>query len=596
MQRRWCFLSDDRSQQNAIYHPVDSSLFVTAPPGYGKTYVMSKRMEYLISKGCVKLPNKLLGLTFSNAAADEMKKRIMKSIPNCDKYIDIMNFHTFAYNVLRLYGNYLDIDRCFTLVNEKKKTEYKMEYYENNTSIADIWKQEYDFLSDYNYWYNKKYLQGKRDFYEDVHHEKMFEDLRSSMNQKFIDKNHLDFDHLLFNVIELLQSNENIKNLFFNKYPILLADEFQDTNYVQYTLFKELATNSNKYKKNVYVVGDKRQAIMKFQGANPDNIDLLIGDFNCEEVELNQNHRTDSEQILNITNKLRDSSFSPINAKHRIYINETVEDEMSRIAETVSEFTKANINAHNICILFPQKKTAHPIKKKFENESIEYIDITDFKMDSIVEKYSNLIEGMENYIENKYNKKSVKILVNHLFKKYYPNQSDDIVLSTILSFSAVFDKGHFSQMEVWKRLQEFYNYLQMEIDWTHIIKSNIKNKVYLSTIHASKGLEFDYIFMLGIVNYRLPHHSLCWPCQDFKNPDKRDISESQDLFYVGVSRAIKDVIFFYCKQDEQNLKYRKISCVFSDIVESINFIDYGENEYDCNHEEIKQILCKPRIS
>jgi hypothetical protein len=159
---------------------------------------------------------------------------------------------------------------------------------------------------------------------------------------------------------------------------------------------------------------------------------------------------------------------------------------MSRIAETVSEFTKANINAHNICILFPQKKTAHPIKKKFENESIEYIDITDFKMDSIVEKYSNLIEGMENYIENKYNKKSVKILVNHLFKKYYPNQSDDIVLSTILSFSAVFDKGHFSQMEVWKRLQEFYNYLQMEIDWTHIIKSNIKNKVYLSTIHASK--------------------------------------------------------------------------------------------------------------
>jgi DNA helicase-2/ATP-dependent DNA helicase PcrA len=142
VQRRWCFLSDDRSQQNAIYHPVDSSLFVTAPPGYGKTYVMSKRMEYLISKGCVKLPNKLLGLTFSNAAADEMKKRIMKSIPNCDKYIDIMNFHTFAYNVLRLYGNYLDIDRCFTLVNEKKKTEYKMEYYENNTSIADIWKHE----------------------------------------------------------------------------------------------------------------------------------------------------------------------------------------------------------------------------------------------------------------------------------------------------------------------------------------------------------------------------------------------------------------------------------------------------------------------
>ena len=595
MQRRWCFLSDDLSQQNAIYHPVDSSLFVTAPPGYGKTYVMTKRIEYLISKECITPPGKLLVLTFSNAAAGEMKKRITKSIPDCERYVDIMNFHTLAYNILRYYGNYIGINRFFTLINEIKKREYKVEYYTTNSDLANIWGNEMNFVSDYDAWYNKKYLQGKNSCEKNIHHEKTFEDLRSSINQKYINKNHLDYDHLLFKAIELLQNNVNIKNLFFNKYPILLADEFQDTNYVQYTLFKELAINSDKSKKNVYVVGDKRQAIMRFQGANPDNIDLLIRDFSCGEVELNQNHRTDSEQILNITNKLRDPSFLSINAEHRIYINKTVEDEMSRIAETVSEFTKANINTHNICILFPQKRTAHPIKKKFDDELIDYIDITDFKMDSIVEKYSNLIEGMEKYIENKYNKQSVKSLVNQLITKYYPNQSDDLVLSTIIRFSAAFDKEHFSQMEVWKRLQEFYNYLQMEIDWTHFIRSNIKNKVYLSTIHASKGLEFDYIFMLGIVDYRLPHHSLCWPCRDFRNPEKGDVSESQDLFYVGVSRAIKDVIFFYSKQDEQTLRPRKISCVFSGISESIKFIDYDGNEYNHNHNDIKRMLCKPII-
>lgn len=589
-------MSDDLSQQKAIYHPTDSSLFVTAPPGYGKTYVMTKRIEYLISKGCIKLPNKLLALTFSNAAADEMKNRIMKSIPNCDKYVDIMNFHTFSYNILRYYGNYVDINRYFTLINEKIKKEYKLEYYNNHSDIMDIWDKNSSFLLDYNNWYNKKYLQGKNDNYEDVNHEIIFKDLFSAINKNLIDKNNLDFDHLLFKAIELLQNNENIKNLFFNKYPILLADEFQDTNYVQYTLFKEIATNSDGSKKNVYVMGDKRQAIMKFQGANPNNIDLLIQDFSCEEIELNQNHRTDSEQILNITNKLRDPSFSVVKAEHIIYINETVEEEMSKIVEILSEFIKANITSHNICILFPQKMTANPIKNKFKNELIDYIDINDFKIDSITEKYSHLIEGIEEYIKKKYIKKSVKKLVNELINKYYSTQSNDVVLSTILGFSARFDKGHLSSMEVWKRLQEFYNYLLMEIDWTRLVTSDVKNKVYLSTIHASKGLEFDYILMVGIVNYRLPYHTLCWPCQRFRNPKKVDISESGDLFYVGVSRAIKDVLFFYSKQDEQNFKGRKISCVFRDIVKSIKFIDYSENEYDCNHRQIKKLLCEPRLS
>lgn len=153
----------DDSQIKAIYFPVNSSVFVTAPPGHGKTYVMMKRIEYLISRNIIKLPSKILALTFSNSAADEMKKRIKSNIPQCEKYVDIMTYHTFAYMLLRKYGNYVDINRAFTIINEKNKFEYINNYYNTilfNTS-SDHWGQEYKFRSEYNDWYNTKYLQGK---------------------------------------------------------------------------------------------------------------------------------------------------------------------------------------------------------------------------------------------------------------------------------------------------------------------------------------------------------------------------------------------------------------------------------------------------
>ncbi|NLC93995.1 MAG: ATP-dependent helicase, partial [Treponema sp.] len=538
-------MSNDPSQDFAITYPVESSLFITAPPGYGKTYVMIKRIEYLILRGCIKPPQKLLALTFSNAAADEMKKRLRINIPYGEKYVDIMNFHTFAYKLLRCYGNYIGISRFFTILDENKKIEYKNNYYRAYIrSSSSKWEREADFVSEYNTWYNKKFLQGTD--YIDVENEMTFENLRSSMNEDLINKENLDFDHLLFKAIDLLQQNEYVKNLFLNKYPILLADEFQDTNYIQYKLFKEIGIDSNGTKKVVYVMGDKKQAIMRFQGANPDNIAFLIQDFNCEIYQLNKNHRADSEHILHITKKLRDPSFFVSEAKNEIYIHNTVEEEMKRIIEIILRLLQNGVNLHNICILFPQKRTSNCIKKVFKKNSIEYVDISDFKMGSITEEYSALIEGIRNQIEEKCVKKSVRRIIDELIDENYSGESKNtILLTTIRKFSSSFDRGHYSSIEVWKRLQEFYNCIQMEIDWVQLVKSNVRNKVYLSTIHGSKGLEFDYIFMVGIVNFKMPHSTLCFPCSDFRNPKQVEISESKDLFYVGVSRAIKEIIFFY---------------------------------------------------
>jgi DNA helicase-2/ATP-dependent DNA helicase PcrA len=231
-----------------------------------------------------------------------------------------------------------------------------------------------------------------------------------------------------------------------------------------------------------------------------------------------------------------------------------------------------------------------------KHEDIDYIDITDFKVDSICEKYSELIEDIEQYINDKKSAGSVSYIINELIHKYYPSDQTNIVLKIFHDFSRNFDGVDYSSLKTWERLQEFYNYFQMEIDWSSIIKSHVKNKLYLSTIHSSKGLEFDYVFIFGITHYRMPFFTKCFPCQDFKKPEIVDITESKDLFYVGVSRAMKDVVFFFSQQDEQNLDKtrRKISCVFEEILDCLRFIDDMDNEYCFEDEFVQNLLCQPR--
>ena len=99
--------------------------------------------------------------------------------------------------------------------------------------------------------------------------------------------------------------------------------------------------------------------------------------------------------------------------------------------------------------------------------------------------------------------------------------------------------------------------------------------------------------MFGIINYRLPHHTKCFPCCDFNNKKKPDISEAEDLFYVGITRAKKDIIFLYSMQDEQNLSRttRKISCLFAPLFDYLILIDTKDNKYSYKDGSVINKLC-----
>ncbi|WP_281773969.1 UvrD-helicase domain-containing protein [Methanobacterium formicicum] len=588
----------DRFQEKAVTFPLDKSLFVTAPPGYGKTHVLSERIKYIVENGDIQPPNKILALTFSNAAANEMKSRVSQQFSDLKDYVDIMNFHTLAYNILKIYGNYVDVDRNFNIISEEVDFQFKRDFFD---SLGWL-KGEYDeqkYITDYNNWYSQNFL-AKIDV-EPNHPE--YKELESKISSELNTSNQLNFDHILYKSIDLLKFFPRIKNMLFNKYQFILADEFQDTNYIQYSLFKEISINSNSIKRDIFVVGDEKQAIMKFQGANPKNIEYLIEDFNCASYELKENHRSASNKIKSLTDKLRYGDCDTISDLFKVYSaikqvnsSEVIGKINSAVIDKINELKANNANYEDICILFPQEKTPEELKKSLIEEGINFIQITDYNFKSINKKYPELFREILALIENHYNEDSVRKIVKNIIRVYYDDCCDDLVLKTIKNFSTKYDSPIYAGLEVWEKLQEFYNHIQIDIDWTRLIRSKIKGKIFLSTIHSAKGLEFKYVLLIGMVNYQIPHHSLCFECNPYDNSNMVDTSDSKDLFYVGVSRAMDDIFFFFSNQgynSSGDIKKRKLSCVFGDIKEMLTFVDvYSEKTYSYSDSKINRNLCK----
>ena len=129
---------------------------------------------------------------------------------------------------------------------------------------------------------------------------------------------------------------------------------------------------------------------MGFQGARPENIDALINDFNCGEFELQDNHRTNSEKIKSLIKELREP-FPKIDVAHSylMYINDDLEGEHSRVIQILNSLLQFDIKLHDVCILFPQMKSADLLKRRLDIEKIPYVIMNDFRMDSIKQNYSD---------------------------------------------------------------------------------------------------------------------------------------------------------------------------------------------------------------
>lgn len=287
----------NEAQREAVIYN-GSSLLIFAGAGSGKTRVITYKIAYLIDALKVS-PSRILAVTFTNKAANEMKERTESLLGDEIKSLWIGTFHSICAKMLRRDINLLGFKSNFTILDED----------DSERAIKEVMKRlniDTKYLAPSSV---KNYIsQAKTSFInaEDFklqareYIEKVVSSVYSGYEAFLKLNNSLDFDDLIFLTVKLLKEHEDVAYYYSNKFKYLLVDEYQDINMMQYQLIKLLS----KIHRRLTVVGDDDQSIYSFRGASVEFIDLIQEDFkDLRILKLEQNYRSPQE-ILNTANRL----------------------------------------------------------------------------------------------------------------------------------------------------------------------------------------------------------------------------------------------------------------------------------------------------
>jgi DNA helicase-2/ATP-dependent DNA helicase PcrA len=286
---------DFNSAQWEAITTLEGAVLVLAGAGSGKTRVVTARIVYLIENGIP--PSRILGVTFTNKAAGEMRERIQKLTQH---QVLICTFHSFGARVLRECIYALGYQRDFTIYDEADVEKLlKICLIELNLKDKKIDVKPFRHLISQ----AKNALMGPdqlshADLITDI--EQAFPQVYALYQRKLQEYQAVDFDDLLFLTVKLWREHPSLLARYQERWAFVLIDEYQDTNIAQYTMTRLLVEKH----RNLFVVGDPDQSIYSWRGASVSNILNFERDYpGAKVVRLEQNYRS-RMNILNIANAL----------------------------------------------------------------------------------------------------------------------------------------------------------------------------------------------------------------------------------------------------------------------------------------------------
>ena len=371
------YLKLNESQQEVV-KSTEGPVLVLAGAGSGKTLSIVHRIAYLISEKRVS-PWHILAVTFTNKAANEMKSRLEKSFKISTKSLWIGTFHSMCARILRIESQYLPFSSNFTIFDANdqntiikkimKNLNISSKQFHPSKVKSAISFQKNNLIS----W--QEYEQN----YTDSFYTKILAKVYKAYQQYLVKNNGMDFDDLLFYVVNLFKKNSKVLEKYQNKFEYIMIDEYQDTNYAQYKIVYELG---KKYK-NVCVVGDDDQSIYGWRGADIYNILSFENDYqNAKVIPLVQNYRS-TRLILKAAN----SVISNNRARHkkelwtkkhignRIKIVEldNENEEAMYVAQKIKEIIcDNNVSLNDIAVLYRTNAQSRVFESEFLNANINY--------------------------------------------------------------------------------------------------------------------------------------------------------------------------------------------------------------------------------
>ncbi|MBI5242668.1 MAG: UvrD-helicase domain-containing protein [Elusimicrobia bacterium] len=264
-------------------------LLVLAGAGTGKTRVIVHRVASLIREGAA--PERILAVTFTNKAAEEMRRRVDALAPGGGALAWVYTFHAFAARILRSHAQRLGLPRRFTIYDQDDQKrlvaesikELGLEKEKNKASlyVSLISRAKDDLLDAQSY---AIYAMAQNDPSRET-----VARVYEVYQKKLSASGGLDFGDLLLKLVELFRGDAAIRELYQERFLHLLVDEYQDTNHAQYIITKTLASKH----RNLCVVGDPDQSIYSWRGAHVRNILEFESDFpNAKVVRLERNYRS----------------------------------------------------------------------------------------------------------------------------------------------------------------------------------------------------------------------------------------------------------------------------------------------------------------
>ncbi len=598
----------NENQKTAVEH-LEGPMLVIAGPGSGKTTVIVKRAHNLVLKYGVN-PENILVITFTKAAAKNMKERYLSLCNDLGSGITFCTLHSLFFRILRTFSNFT-VDN---LISESLQFEcidniikrFKLEI-ENKT---DFIKQSLLLIS------GIKTGAIKKEELKNAEYSKystlIYEEYQSYLKSERL----LDFDDLMLYCYRLLLSNEESISYCRNKFKYILVDEFQDICTLQYKIIRLLAHPLN----NVFAVGDDDQSIYSFRGANPSIMLNFERDFkNAGLITLDTNYRSGG-LIVKLSNKLiehnkerYDKSISAGNLSKSYAKIVKVDNQNSQnryIIDKIKNMIKDGYNYDDFAILARTNKETESLISELIRNNIAFssrerasnifnglvaLDILayfhlaySYKINKTVER-SHLIRVMNKplrYIKREWLKAATVDLAelkrSVMLKEWVfyniaslidslrelsllkPASAIEYILNVInyreylikhskennLSFDELYEQA-LELKELFDKFSTFEEIFLFVDDYTKKLAEikddfNSKNSVTISTFHSAKGLEFKNVFIVNCIDGNIPY-SKNKPSIGKIKLNKKTLEEERRLFYVSLTRAIDSLFLIVPK-------------------------------------------------
>lgn len=335
-------ITPNEKQMECIKNLV-GSVMVLAGPGTGKTFTIIQRIKYMLEQGIK--PDSILCLTFSDAAAGEMRTRLIKEMGVLASSVDIYTYHSFCNDIIKQNPMQFDMSASVKLITDTLKQELMKETLDQLKLEHFVAQRadKYHFAKDFvNHIQKIKSLRINKENYlsylqtnpellprlkelEDEIYEREskgetrnkgryeeIEKIKAKIekakelwsvyeiySQKMLDNNLIDFSDMINFVLDAFESDKQFLTDIANKYSYFLVDEYQDTNALQNGIIFNLVEGADN--KNIFVVGDDDQIIYGFQGAKSDNIENYLTHFpDTKVICLSENNRS-TQTILDLS-------------------------------------------------------------------------------------------------------------------------------------------------------------------------------------------------------------------------------------------------------------------------------------------------------